>query len=65
MTFGEMRKWTERFNQILGGAQCLKQKRLQQLIKDIEESYVTYGPNQDVFAASLESSIWEELEEVI
>ena len=26
MTFGEMRQWTERFNQILGGAQCLKDK---------------------------------------
>lgn len=39
MTFGEMRKWTERFNQILGGAQTLKDKRLAQLMTDLEQAY--------------------------
>lgn len=39
MTFGEMRQWTERFNQILGGAQCLKDKRLAQLMTDLEQAY--------------------------
>lgn len=39
MTFGEMRKWTERFNQILGGAQCLKDKRLASLMTDMEQAY--------------------------
>lgn len=39
MTVGEMLKWTERFNQILGGAQCLKDKRLAQLMSDLEQTY--------------------------
>ena len=39
MTFGEMRKWTERFNQILGGAQTLKDKRLANLMTDLEQAY--------------------------
>lgn len=39
MTFGEMRIWTERFNQILGGAQCSKDKRLAQLMTDLERAY--------------------------
>lgn len=39
MTTGEMRIWTERFNQILGGAQCLKDKRLAQLMTDLERAY--------------------------
>ena len=39
MTVGEMLKWTERFNQILGGAQCLKDKRLAQLMSDLEQAY--------------------------
>lgn len=39
MTFGEMRQWTERLNQILGGAQCLKDKRLANLMTDLEQAY--------------------------
>ena len=39
MTFGEMRIWTERFNQILGGAQTLKDKRLANLMTDLEQAY--------------------------
>ena len=39
MTFGEMKAWTERFNQILGGAQCLKDKRLANLMTDLEQAY--------------------------
>lgn len=39
MTTGEMRIWTERFNQILGGAQTLKDKRLAQLMTDLEQAY--------------------------
>jgi len=39
MTFGEMRIWTERFNQILGGDQTLKDKRLAQLMTDLEHAY--------------------------
>lgn len=39
MTFGEMLKWTERLNQILGGTQCLKDKRLAQLMTDLERAY--------------------------
>ena len=39
MTVGEMLKWTERFNQILGGAQTLRDKRLAQLMSDLEKAY--------------------------
>lgn len=39
MTVGEMLQWTERFNQILGGAQTLKDKRLANLMTDLEQAY--------------------------
>lgn len=39
MTVGEMLGWTKRFNQILGGAQTLKDKRLAQLMTDLERAY--------------------------
>ena len=39
MTVGEMLGWTERFNQILGGAQTLRDKRLAQLMTDLEQAY--------------------------
>ena len=39
MTVGEMLKWTERFNQILGGAQTLRDKRLANLMTDLEQAY--------------------------
>lgn len=39
MTFGEMLGWTRRFNQIIGGAQCLKDKRLANLMTDLEQAY--------------------------
>lgn len=39
MTVGEMLQWTERFNQILGGAQALRDKRLAQLMSDLEKAY--------------------------
>lgn len=39
MTVGEMLGWTKRFNQILGGAQTLKDKRLAQLMSDLEQAY--------------------------
>lgn len=35
MTFGEMRTWTERFNQIIGASQVNVNKRLDEMIKDI------------------------------
>lgn len=39
MTVGEMLQWTKRFNQILGGARCLRDKRLAQLMTDLERAY--------------------------
>lgn len=35
MTFGKMLKLTERFNQIIGGAQCRKDKRLAQFYAEL------------------------------
>ena len=37
ITFGEMRDLTERFHQILGAAQCSKDRRLETLYLDIAE----------------------------
>ncbi|GGN66325.1 hypothetical protein [Oceanobacillus indicireducens] len=62
MTFGEMKQLTDHFNQIKGASQKLKNKRLKQLIKDIEGNFVTYGPNQNIFAAGLVCAAFEELE---
>lgn len=39
MTFGEMKRWTDRLNQILGAAQVNKSKRLEQLRKDFLDSH--------------------------
>ena len=35
LTFGEMRQLTERFHQILGAAQCAKDRRLETLYFDV------------------------------
>lgn len=48
MTFGEMNKWTKRLNQILGGAQCLKQKRLRQLFQDFALAYLDKADDDHV-----------------
>lgn len=61
MTFGEMQKWTERFNQILGGAQCLKQKRLKSLRADFIAANV--GKKYDPYAGRFFIAITEEIEE--
>lgn len=53
ITVGEMFELTKRFNQILGGAQCLKKGRLEQLLGDIEQSYQTYSIDGDHFATEL------------
>lgn len=37
LTFGEMRQLTERFHQILGAAQCAKDRRLETLYLDVAE----------------------------
>ena len=36
ITFGEMRDLTERFHQILGAAQCSKDRRLETLYHDVD-----------------------------
>lgn len=59
MTFGEMRGWTERFNQIIGGAQCLKDKRLRNLLNDLIEAYE--GQRFDPFAGFMFATIIEEM----
>lgn len=60
MTFGEMLRWTQRFNQIIGGAQCLKQKRLEQLKSDLDLAYA--NQNIDHYALRVYAAVVEELE---
>lgn len=59
MTVGEMLKWTQRFNQIIGAAQCLKNNRLESLRNDLELAYP--GLVND-YAAQMHSAVLEELE---
>ena len=48
MTVGEMRKWTKRFKQILNGPEELKNKRLTQLMLDLERTYqIPFMYNED------------------
>lgn len=56
ITVGDMLELTKRFNQIVGGAQCLKIKRLEQLIRDIED----LGIN-DTYLMQLVGTIFEEI----
>lgn len=49
MTVGEMLQWTKRFNQILGGAQCLRDKRLAQLMTDLERAYSIPALNDEEY----------------
>lgn len=59
MTFGEMNRWTKRFLQIIGAAQCLKNNRLENMKNDLE---LAYPGLQDTHAARLHSAVLEELE---
>jgi len=60
MTAGEMLKWTKRLNQILGGAQCLKQKRLRQLFRDFALAYL--DKTDDHYVKSFTFAIFDEVE---
>lgn len=60
MTVGEMNKWTKRFNQIIGAAQCLKSNRLENMRKDLE---LAYPGLKNEHAAQMHSAVLEELEE--
>ena len=58
ITFGEMQALTERFNQIIGGAQTLKEKRLRQMRRDLIELAKT-----DDFALQMWFAVDEEIRE--
>lgn len=60
MTAGEMNKWTKRFNQILGGAQCLKQKRLRSLFRDFALAY--FDKANDYHVQKFTYAIFDEVE---
>ncbi len=60
MTFGEMKQWTQRFNQILGAAQCLKEKRLKNLRDDLVQAY--QGKPFDKHAGFMFAAISEQVE---
>lgn len=62
MTFGEMRIWTERFNQILGASQTLKKKRLINLKNDLEAAYARQGLFQDASVFWMHKRVCEEIE---
>ncbi len=58
ITFGEMKTWIERFNQILGASQVNVNKRLDEMIKDICS---VYGyESTDEYVQKLFKMIWEE-----
>jgi hypothetical protein len=59
MKFGEMQIWTERFNQIIGGAQTFKKNRLYLLRDDLIQAYE--GKRFDPFAGLLFAAITEEM----
>lgn len=59
MTFGEMNSWTQRFLQIIGAAQCLKEQRLKNLRDDLVQAYE--GKKFDPFAGYLFAAISEQV----
>lgn len=59
MKFEEMRKWTERFNQIIGGSQGLKGKRLNTLLVDFIQAHK--DKNFDPIAGLMFAAIIEEM----
>lgn len=60
MTVEDMKKLTDRFMQIKGGAQTLKNKRLEALLEDI----VLLFPKSDKFAGQMYAAICQEMEVV-
>lgn len=59
MTFGEMNSWTQRFLQIIGAAQCLKNSRLENMKNDLE---LAYPGLENIHAAQMHSAVAEEME---
>lgn len=59
MTIGEMNKWTQRFLQIIGGAQVYKQQRLEQMKRDLDQAY--RGKQVDPFALQMYAAVIEEM----
>jgi len=62
MTFGEMKQWTQRFNQIMGASKSLRNKRLDVMIEDICTLYGWDCRDQSV--ADLFATVWEARHEV-
>jgi len=60
MKTGEMLQWTKRFNQIISAGQTFKNRRMQQLKKDLLESYE--GKMFNIHAAYMAVAISEEME---
>ncbi|MCM3396822.1 hypothetical protein M3638_03075 [Oceanobacillus profundus] len=58
MTFGEMRAWTERFNQICGAALMFKYQRLDNMLNDL---VLAHGPHDD-HARQLYLAVMDEME---
>lgn len=62
MTFGQMKQLTDRFNQIRGGSQQLKNKRLKNLAYDLEQSFTVRGLFTDSAAFWMHTAVLEEME---
>ncbi|MEK3909665.1 hypothetical protein [Oceanobacillus sp. FSL W7-1309] len=58
MTFEQMNKWTQRFNQIKGASQKLKNKRLGNMLNDL---VLAHGPN-DFHARQMYLAVMDEME---
>jgi len=58
MTFGQMQKWTERFNQIKGASQKLKNKRFENMLSDL----VMAHDSENVYARYIYIAVLDEME---
>lgn len=58
MTFEQMKKWTQRFNQIKGASQNLKNKRLGNMLNDL----VLAHDENDIHARQLYLAVIDEME---
>ena len=58
MTFEQMKKWTQRFNQIKGASQKLKNKRLGNMLNDL----VLAHDDSDKHARMMYMAVMDEME---
>lgn len=65
MTFGQMKQLTDRFNQIRGGSQQLKNRRLKSLAYDLEQKFAERGLFYDTAAYRMHQAVLEEMGDAV